>query len=190
MPGLISYVSSASFVNEMMELRQQVMEGQIGGFLLGGERVRVSYMPDTGRFLAESEGRGRVYAELLNIAFNDGVNVLRNRILSALPGMGGRNSLQEKISECAFTVDIEKLQCPGDALQCPITLEQPENVVFIKNSGNSAVCTLFDSVSFSHLVREGGVHPLTRETITPSMIVKPEDCIFDSSKGNFIIKDG
>lgn len=96
MPGLISYVSSASFVNEMMELRQQVMEGQIGGFLLGGERVRVSYMPDTGRFLAESEGRGRVYAELLNIAFNDGVNVLRNRILSALPGMGGRNSLQEK----------------------------------------------------------------------------------------------
>ncbi|WP_252367582.1 hypothetical protein [Escherichia coli] len=81
MPGLISYVSSASFVNEMMELRQQVMEGQIGGFLLGGERVRVSYMPDTGRFLAESEGRGRVYAELLNIAFNDGVNVLRNRIL-------------------------------------------------------------------------------------------------------------
>lgn len=31
MPGLISYVSSASFVNEMMELRQQVMEGQIGG---------------------------------------------------------------------------------------------------------------------------------------------------------------
>uniref|UniRef100_UPI001319FB64 T3SS effector NleG family protein n=1 Tax=Escherichia coli TaxID=562 RepID=UPI001319FB64 len=86
--------------------------------------------------------------------------------------------------------DIEKLQCPGDALQCPVTLEQPENGVFIKNSGNSAVCTLFDSVSFSHLVREGGVHPLTRETITPSMIVKPEDCIFDSSKGNFIIKDG
>lgn len=107
MPGLVSYISSTSFANEMAELRQQVMEGQIGGFLLGGERVRVSYMPDTGRFLAESEGRGRVYAELLNIAFNDGVNVLRNRILSALPGMGGRNSLQEKISECAFTVDIE-----------------------------------------------------------------------------------
>ncbi len=60
------------------------------------ERVRVSYMPDTGRFLAESEGQGRVYAELLNIAFNDGVNVLRNRILSALPGMGGRNSCRRK----------------------------------------------------------------------------------------------
>ncbi|EFX34425.1 hypothetical protein ECOSU61_15050 [Escherichia coli O157:H7 str. LSU-61] len=103
MPGLISYVSSASFVNEMMELRQQVMEGQIGGFLLGGERVRVSYMPDTGRFLAESEGQGRVYAELLNIAFNDGVNVLRNRILSALPGMGGRNVFAGKnIGVCLY----------------------------------------------------------------------------------------
>ncbi|CAD5571784.1 non-LEE-encoded effector NleG [Escherichia coli] len=39
MPGLISYVSSASFANEMMELRQQVMEGQIGGFLLGGREL-------------------------------------------------------------------------------------------------------------------------------------------------------
>ncbi|WP_137415983.1 hypothetical protein [Escherichia coli] len=67
MPGLVSYISSTSFANEMAEMRQQVMEGQIGGFLLGGERVRVSYMPDTGRFLAESEGLGLVYAELLNV---------------------------------------------------------------------------------------------------------------------------
>ncbi|WP_137860958.1 hypothetical protein [Escherichia coli] len=71
MPGLVSYISSTSFANEMAEMRQQVMEGQIGGFLLGGERVRVSYMPDTGRFLAESEGLGLVYAELLNIGFNE-----------------------------------------------------------------------------------------------------------------------
>ncbi|EOK2068404.1 DUF1076 domain-containing protein [Escherichia coli] len=188
MPGLISYVSSASFVNEMMELRQQVMEGQIGGFLLGGERVRVSYMPDTGRFLAESEGQGRVYAELLNIAFNDGVNVLRNRILSALPGMGGRNSLQEKISECAFTVDIEKLQCPGDALQCPITLEPPEKGVFVKNSDGSDVCTLFDAAAFSRLTGEDLPHPLTREPITASIIVKHEECIYDDTRGNFVIK--
>ncbi len=50
MPGLISYVSSASFVNEMMELRQQVMEGADWWISPGRERVRVSYMPDTGRF--------------------------------------------------------------------------------------------------------------------------------------------
>ncbi len=49
MPGLVSYISSTSFANEMAEMRQQVMEGQIGGFLRE-ERVRVSYMPDTGRF--------------------------------------------------------------------------------------------------------------------------------------------
>ncbi|NZD25754.1 T3SS effector NleG family protein, partial [Escherichia coli] len=137
MPGLVSYISSTSFANEMAEMRQQVMEGQIGGFLLGGERVRVSYMPDTGRFLAESEGPGLVYAELLNIGFNDGVDALRNRVLSVLPGMVAQrqeNSLQSKISECTFTVDIEKLHCPGEVLQCPITLEQPEKGIFVKNS--------------------------------------------------------
>ncbi|WP_252342435.1 T3SS effector NleG family protein, partial [Escherichia coli] len=32
--------------------------------------------------------------------------------------------MQAKISECTFTVDIEKLHCPGEVLQCPITLEQ------------------------------------------------------------------
>ena len=188
MPGLISYVSSASFVNEMMELRQQVMEGQIGGLLLGGERVRVSYMPDTGRFLAEGEGQGRVYAELLNIAFNDGVNALRNRILSALPGMGGRNSLQAKISECTFTVDIGKLHCPGEVLQCPITLELPEKGIFVRNSDGSDVCTLFDAAAFSRLTGEGLPHPLTREPITASIIVKHEECIYDSARGNFVIK--
>ncbi|EPC4422705.1 TPA: hypothetical protein ACV3EI_003359 [Escherichia coli] len=89
MPGLVSYISSTSFANEMAEMRQQVMEGQIGGFLLGGERVRVSYILDTGRFLAESEGLGVVYAELLNIVFNDGVDALRNRMLSVASWNGG-----------------------------------------------------------------------------------------------------
>lgn len=28
MPGLVSYISSTSFANEMAEMRQQVMEGQ------------------------------------------------------------------------------------------------------------------------------------------------------------------
>ncbi|EJT6715324.1 T3SS effector NleG family protein, partial [Escherichia coli] len=51
------------------------------------------------------------------------------------------------------------------------------------------VCTLFDSISFSHLVRDGGKHPLTREPITSSMIVSQEQCIYDQTKGNFVIKD-
>ncbi len=39
MPGLVSYISSTSFANEMAEMRQQVMEGQIGGFLLEGREL-------------------------------------------------------------------------------------------------------------------------------------------------------
>ncbi|EFG7695303.1 DUF1076 domain-containing protein, partial [Escherichia coli] len=113
---------------------------------------------------------------------------LRNRILSALPGMGGRNSLQERISECAFTVDIDKLQCPGEVLQCPITLEQPEKGIFVKNSDGSDVCTLFNAAAFSRLVGEGLPHPLTREPITASIIVKYEECIYDDTRGNFVIK--
>lgn len=108
---------------------------------------------------------------------------------AVLPGVGGINSLQEKISECAFTVDIEKLQCPGDALQCPITLEQPEKGVFVKNSDGSNVCTLFDAAAFSRLAGEGSPHPLTREPITASIIVSPNKCVYDPIKGNFIIKD-
>ncbi|EOP2858610.1 T3SS effector NleG family protein, partial [Escherichia coli] len=65
----------------------------------------------------------------------------------------------------------------------------PEEGVFVKNSEDSLVCTLFDSVSFSHLVRDGGKHPLTREPITSSMIVSQEQCIYDQTKGNFVIKD-
>ncbi|HHP7705876.1 TPA: T3SS effector NleG family protein, partial [Escherichia coli] len=32
-------------------------------------------------------------------------------------------------------------------------------------------------------------HPLTREEITESMIVKPEECTYDHVRNNFVIKD-
>ncbi|EKK66402.1 hypothetical protein EC100869_2987 [Escherichia coli 10.0869] len=38
------------------------------------------------------------------------------------------------------------------------------------------------------MVRDGGKHPLTREPITSSMIVSQEQCIYDQTKGNFVIK--
>ncbi|HEB1267948.1 TPA: T3SS effector NleG family protein, partial [Escherichia albertii] len=97
--------------------------------------------------------------------------------------------LQARISECAFSVSQEKLQCPEEGKRCPVTLETPETGVFVKNSEGSLVCTLFDSVSVSRLVRDGGKHPLTREPITASMIVKHEECIYDDTRGNFVIKD-
>ncbi|MDX1857470.1 T3SS effector NleG family protein [Escherichia coli] len=59
---------------------------------------------------------------------------------------------------------------------------------FVKNSDGSDVCTLFDAAAFSRLVGEGLPHPLTREPITASIIVKHEECIYDDTRGNFIIK--
>ncbi|WP_252496978.1 T3SS effector NleG family protein, partial [Escherichia coli] len=53
-------------------------------------------------------------------------------------------------------------------IQCPITLERPEEGVFVKNSDSSAVCCLFDFDAFSRLASEGSYHPLTREPITAS----------------------
>ncbi|EET0675425.1 DUF1076 domain-containing protein, partial [Escherichia coli] len=52
----------------------------------------------------------------------------------------------------------------------------------------SDVCTLFDAAAFSRLVGEGLPHPLTREPITASIIVKHEECIYDDTRGNFVIK--
>ncbi|MBB8260114.1 T3SS effector NleG family protein, partial [Escherichia coli] len=40
----------------------------------------------------------------------------------------------------------------------------------------------------SRLTGEGLPHPLTREPITSSMIVSQEQCIYDQTKGNFVIK--
>ena len=113
------------------------------------------------------KGRGTGLCRIIEYWFNDGVDALRNRVLSVLPGMVAQrqeNSLQAKISECTFTVDIEKLHCPGEVLQCPITLEQPEKGIFVKNSDGSDVCNLFDAAAFSRLTGEGLPHPLTRET--------------------------
>ncbi|MCZ8858070.1 T3SS effector NleG family protein, partial [Escherichia albertii] len=195
MPGLVSYISSASFSNELTELRHQVMTGQIGEIRIGEHIVRVSYESEPGSFLAEGDGRGRIYAELLNLGLNNGVDALRSRMLSVLSEIGEtqqqENSslplLQARISECSFIVDCESFQCSAEMLQCPITLDQPVNGVFVKNSKYSSICTLFDSFAFSRLVREGSVHPLSRESITESMIMRKDECYFDSKRNAFAV---
>ncbi len=166
----------------------QVMAGQIGEIRIGEHIVRVSYESEPGRFLAEGDGRGRIYAELLNLGLNNGVDALRSRMLSVLSEIGEtqqqENSslplLQARISECSFIVDCE-------SFQCPITLDQPVNGVFVKNSKHSSICTLFDSFAFSRLVREGSVHPLSRESITESMIMRKDECYFDSKRNAFAV---
>ncbi|EFX31114.1 hypothetical protein ECOSU61_19495, partial [Escherichia coli O157:H7 str. LSU-61] len=120
-----------------------------------------------------------------------GPEALRDRMLSMLSDSGeaqSQESIQDKISQCKFPVSSGNFQCPPESIQCPITLEQPEKGVFVKNSDGSDVCTLFDAAAFSRLTGEDLPHPLTREPITASIIVKHEECIYDDTRGNFVIK--
>lgn len=188
---LTSDINSSSFHLGMEVLRAQVAATGRGEFTMGGETVRIEYSPTDGRFLA-SDGTGGLFTELLLLGFNSGPQALGDRMLSMLSDSGEaqpQESIQNKISQCKFLVSPDRFQCPPDAVQCPITLEQPAEGVLVRNSANSEVCCLFDVNAISRLVREDLPHPLTREEITVSMIVSPENCMYDSSKGNFIIKD-
>lgn len=69
--------------------------------------------------------------------------------------------LLDKINKCAFRVDAASLKGPEDVLTCPITLCIPEDGVFMKNAGNSSICTLYDKASLEHLVNTNAPHPLS-----------------------------
>ncbi|EHT2033366.1 DUF1076 domain-containing protein, partial [Escherichia coli] len=158
---------------------------------VGGETVSIVYDATNGRF-SSSGGNDGLLSELLILGFNNGPRALSERMLSMLSDSGeaqSQESIQDKISQCKFPVSSGNFQCPPESIQCPITLERPEEGVFVKNSDSSAVCCLFDFDAFSRLASEGSYHPLTREPITASMIISPDKCVYDPIKGNFIIKD-
>ncbi|EHT2988370.1 DUF1076 domain-containing protein [Escherichia coli] len=141
---------------------------------------------------SSSGGNGGLLSELLILGFNNGPRALSERMLSMLSDSGEAQSqegIQSKISQYKFSVCPERLQCPPESAQCPITLEIPEEGVFIKNSGDSVVCSLFDVTAFSRLVSEKSPHPLTREKLTASMVVSADKCFYDHGKGSFVIKD-
>lgn len=175
----------------MNVLRAQVASSGRGEFTLGNETVSIVFNETDGRFLS-SGSSGGLLTELFLYGFNNGPEALRDRMLSMLSDSGeaqSQESIQDKISQCKFPVSSGNFQCPPESIQCPITLERPEEGVFVKNSDSSAVCTLFDVDTLSRVVNDGSVHPLTRAPITPSMIVKPEECKYDPARGSFIIKD-
>lgn len=183
---LISDINSSSFSPGVEALRAQIVANGRGDITFEGETVSIVYDATDGRF-SSSGGSGGLLSELLLLGFNSGPQALSERLISMI--IQSQESLQEKISQCKFSVCPDSLQCPPEAAQCPITLEQPEEGVLVKNSENSAVCCLFDANAFERLVREDLPHPLTREEITESMIVKPEECTYDHVRKNFIIKD-
>ncbi|WP_149450768.1 T3SS effector NleG family protein [Escherichia albertii] len=95
----------------------------------------------------------------------------------------------DKIELCAFNVKDAELKGTESSLTCPITLCEPEDGVFMKNSLHSDICTLYDKSALMHLVNTGASHPISRESITASMIVKRDECYFDSEKENFAVKN-
>ncbi|MCQ8907927.1 T3SS effector NleG family protein [Escherichia albertii] len=95
----------------------------------------------------------------------------------------------DKIELCAFNVKDAELKGTESSLTCPITLCEPEDGVFMKNSLHSDICTLYDKSTLMHLVNTGASHPISRESITASMIVRRDECYFDSERENFAVKN-
>ncbi|EHT1565462.1 T3SS effector NleG family protein, partial [Escherichia coli] len=73
-------------------------------------------------------------------------------------------------------------------LTCPITLDKPENGVFMRNSQGAEICSLYDKDALVQLVETGGAHPLSREPITESMIMRKDECHFDTKREAFCCK--
>ncbi|EFE0571623.1 DUF1076 domain-containing protein, partial [Escherichia coli] len=93
--------------------------------------------------------------------------------------------LMEKINSCLFRPDSNHFSCPESFLTCPITLDTPETGVFMRNSRGAEICSLYDKDALVQLVETGGTHPLSREPITESMIMRKDECHFDAKREAF-----
>lgn len=100
----------------------------------------------------------------------------------------GNKILMEKINSCLFRPDSNHFSCPESFLTCPITLDKPENGVFMRNSQGAEICSLYDKDALVQLVETGGAHPLSREPITESMIMRKDECHFDTKREAFCCK--
>ncbi|WP_115448940.1 DUF1076 domain-containing protein [Escherichia coli] len=96
--------------------------------------------------------------------------------------------LMEKINSCLFRPDSNHFSCPESFLTCPITLDTPETGVFMRNSRGAEICSLYDKDALVQLVETGGTHPLSREPITESMIMRKDECHFDAKREAFCCK--
>lgn len=100
----------------------------------------------------------------------------------------GNKILMEKINSCLFRPDSNHFSCPESFLTCPITLDTPETGVFMRNSRGAEICSLYDKDALVQLVETGGTHPLSREPITESMIMRKDECHFDAKREAFCCK--
>lgn len=54
---------------------------------------------------------------------------------------------------------------------------------------SSDVCTLYDKTALINLIDMKAPHPLSRETITASMIIGKDECYFVPDRESFILKE-
>ncbi|EFW5461624.1 DUF1076 domain-containing protein [Escherichia coli] len=134
-------------------------------------------------------------AEALERQLNGGVDFLSsvNNYFQSVMAEHRENKtsnkiLMEKINSCLFRPDSNHFSCPESFLTCPITLDTPETGVFMRNSRGAEICSLYDKDALVQLVETGGAHPLSREPITESMIMRKDECHFDTKREAFCCK--
>ncbi|EMG8296681.1 DUF1076 domain-containing protein, partial [Escherichia coli] len=190
----------------LSEIRNQTIRGE-AQIRLGELMVSIRPMQVNGYFMGSlnQDGLsndniqiGRQYIEHIERTLNHGsltsreVTVLRE--IEMLENMDLLSNYQleellDKIEVCAFNVERAQLQVPESLRTCPVTLCEPEDGVFMRNSMNSNVCMLYDKTALIHLVKTRAAHPLSRESIAVSMIVGRDNCAFDPDRGNFVLKN-
>ncbi|EEQ6801398.1 DUF1076 domain-containing protein [Escherichia coli] len=190
----------------LSEIRNQTIRGE-AQIRLGELMVSIRPMQVNGYFMGSlnQDGLsndniqiGRQYIEHIERTLNHGsltsreVTVLRE--IEMLENMDLLSNYQleellDKIEVCAFNVEHAQLQVPESLRTCPVTLCEPEDGVFMRNSMNSNVCMLYDKTALIHLVKTRAAHPLSRELIAVSMIVGRDNCAFDPDRGNFVLKN-
>ncbi|MCQ8931120.1 DUF1076 domain-containing protein [Escherichia albertii] len=116
-------------------------------------------------------------------------NYFRRVIEDYMEGKANNATLQNKINSCAFNLDSARFSYPESSLICPITLCKPEYGIFMKNSQESKICSLYDQASLLHLVKNNASHPLSRELITESMIMEKDKCHFYHKRDAFVVSD-
>ncbi|HAX3257582.1 DUF1076 domain-containing protein [Escherichia albertii] len=137
------------------------------------------------------EGRAVALERQLNggIDFLSSVNSYFQRVREEYREEKTSNTvLQGKVDSCSFHLDSNHFSCPESFLTCPITLDTPENGVFMRNSRDAEICSLYDKDALVQLVETGGAHPLSRERITESMIMRKDECHFDAKREAFCCK--
>ncbi|HFO2887343.1 TPA: DUF1076 domain-containing protein, partial [Escherichia coli] len=172
------------------ELMVSIRPMQVNGYFMGSLnqdglsndniQIGLQYIEHIERTLNHGSLTSREVTVLREIEMLENMDLLSNYQLE---------ELLDKIEVCAFNVERAQLQVPESLRTCPVTLCEPEDGVFMRNSMNSNVCMLYDKTALIHLVKTRAAHPLSRESIAVSMIVGRDNCAFDPDRGNFVLKN-